>query len=176
MEIDCPSDCTYLQSGREYESRKPLRSGPVLPRTERLWQNDFIQAHSWIFVEMWRVLVESRQRLPEIVDADLQAALEALIQTYRTMEKGIYYESLPSQTYSRELYFGLKSVLESDDQESGLHRLKTGTILDCLTFHKEMGEAVTLPRPRSRAFLDHLQEMYCKTTEGSKTKAGIILP
>lgn len=176
MEIDCPSDCFYLHSGRDYESRKSINAGPALSHTERLWRDEFIIGHSGVFLQMWEAVLRERQRFPELVDSDFLAALEALIQTYQTLDKGIYYESFPSRAIQRELYLSLKTAFESFGQEEELSKLKTGTILDCLTFHKEMGMAKTLPRPKSRAFLDYVEDMYRSSVSNPMEEPRIILP
>jgi len=176
VEIDCPSGCVYLQTGREYESRKGILPSPTSYRTERLWQDEFIVSHTGIFLEMWESILGIRGRYPEIVDADLQAALESLIQTYQTLDKGIYYETLPTGSLPKEIYVALKSVFDSAGQKTELSRLKTGTILDCLNFHKEMGQGMTLSRPRSRVFLDRIEEMYRSTAANPIEEPRILLP
>lgn len=176
VEIDCPSDCVYLQSGRQYESRKSILPDRATDRTERLWEDEFILNHTGIFLEMWESIHDIRERYPEIVDADLQAALESLIQTYQTLDKGIYYETLPLGTVPKEIYVALKSVFHPQERDAELSRLKTGTILDCLNFHKEMGQGVALPRPKSRVFLDQIEKMYRSTTANPVEKPRIFLP
>ncbi len=176
VEIDCPSDCAYLQSGREYESRKSILPGPTTYRTERLWQDEFILSHTGIFLEMWKSILGVRGRYPEIVDADLQAALESLVQTYQTLDKGIYYETLPGGSLQKEIYVALKSVFDSAGQKADISRLKTGTILDCLNFHREMGQGMNLSRPRSRVFLDQIEKMYGSTAANPIEEPRILLP
>lgn len=176
VEIDCPPNCVYLQTGREYERRKSLLPSPEAYRTERLWQDEFILSHTGIFLEMWESILDVRGRFPEIVDADLQAALESLIQTYQTLDKGIYYETLPGGSLQKEIYVGLKSVFDSAGQKTELSGLKTGTILDCLNFHKEMGQGMTLSRPRSRVFLDQIEKMYRSTAANPIEEPRILLP
>jgi hypothetical protein len=74
------------------------------------------------------------------------------------------------------LYLSLKAAFESFGEEAELSKLKTGTILDCLTFHKEMGLAKTRPRPKSRAFLDHIEDMYRSSVSNPMEESRIILP
>ena len=176
VEIDCPSDCIYLWSGREYESRRTLPPGQEAQRTERLWQDEFILSHTGTFVKMWGSIISVRRQFPEIVDSDLQSAVESLIQTYQTLDKGIYYETLPAKSLQKEFYLALKSVFESAERESELSRLKTGTILDCLNFHKEMGQAMVFSRPKSRAFLDRIEEMYRSSASNPVEEPRIVTP
>ena len=178
VEIDCPSDCVYLHVGREYESEKLARSGEMPPRTERLWEQEFINRHYGIFLSLWGVMLDARALFPEMVDSDVQVTLDSLIRTYETMDKGIYYESTPASAVQKNLYRALKAFFESSNQEFDISsgRLKTSTILDCLRFQRELALAIALPRPRSRAFLDHLQDIHARSLPEVREEPRIILP
>ena len=178
VEIDCPSNCVYLHEGREYESKRMMRRGQWVVRTGRLWQDAFINQHYEVFLSLWAIILDERDRFPELVDSDVQMTLDALIQTYETLDKGIYYDSGPPSTIQKSLYSSLKSYLETPDKEFDVshNRLNTSTILDCLRFQKELAAAIVLPRPKSRAFLDHLGEMYSRSASSFREQPKIILP
>jgi hypothetical protein len=178
VEIDCPSDCVYLHVGREYESEKIARSGEMPPRTERLWEHEFISRHYGIFLSVWGIILDERARFPEMVDGDVQMTLDSLIRTYETMDKGIYYDSTPASAVQKNLYRALKAFFESSNQEFDISsgRLKTSTILDCLRFQRELALAIVLPRPKSRAFLDHLQDIHARSFPEVREEPRIILP
>lgn len=178
VEIDCPSDCTYLHEGREYESERIARTGQPPARTPRLWDERFTNRHYGVFLALWRVILSERNRFPELVDMDVQATLDSLVQTYERLDRGIYYESLPSSAVQRSLYLSLKSLLEESNKELDVSRdrLKTETILDCLRFQKELAACVVLPRPKSRVFLDHLEELVSESAPSQIEQPRIILP
>ena len=77
VEIDCPSNCVYLHEGREYESKRMVRKGPWVARTERLWQDAFINQHYQVFLSLWAIILDERHRFPELVDSDVQMTLDA---------------------------------------------------------------------------------------------------
>ena len=58
------------------------------------------------------VITQSRQTQPQLVDGDVIATLDALIQTFETLDKGIYYESTPASSIQKSLYLALKLFLE----------------------------------------------------------------
>lgn len=178
VEIDCPSNCVYLHSGREYESEKIARTGQIPARTPRLWDERFAGRHYGVFLALWKVILSERDRFPELIDIDVQAALDALIQTYETLSRGIYYESLPSPAVQRSLYSALKSLLDEPSKELDVSRdrLKTETILDCLRFQKELAASIVLPRPKSRAFLDHLDGLVSGSELSRVEQPRIVLP
>jgi len=178
VEIDCPSDCRYLHEGREYETGRIARAGQLPRRTARLWDGKFLSQHYRVLYALWRIILEERNRFPELIDTDVQATLDALIQTYETLDRGIYFESLPPSSLQRDLYSALKSLLEASDKELDVstNRLKTETILDCLRFQKELAAEVVLPRPKSRAFLDELQKLAPDSQPAQIEQPRIILP
>jgi hypothetical protein len=179
VEIDCPSSCAYLLEGREYESEKIARTGQMPPRTPRLWDEEFTSRHYQVFLSLWRVILSERNRFPELIDTDVEIALDALIRSYETLSRGIYYESLPASTVQRSLYSALRSLLDEPNKELVVSRdhLRTETILDCLRFQKELAGWVVLPRPRSRVFLDHIESLVSKASPSHPVEEPrIILP
>jgi hypothetical protein len=177
IEIDCPSACSYLQSGRDYESQKASRTVPVLPTTERLWTSEFLSSHSGILYALWEAVLDERSRFPEMVDTDLQQAVQSLIQTYQTLDNGIYYDTEPVSPIPKGIYWAMKSFFEPPvESEIERQRFKTSTILDILTLFLEMGLTVTLPRPRSRAFLDHIDKV-CRNFQMRESESPrLVLP
>jgi hypothetical protein len=104
--------------------------------------------------------------------------LDALIQTYETLSRGIYYESLPSSAIQRSLYSAVKSLLDEPNKELDVSRdrLNTETILDCLRFQKELAASIVLPRPKSRVFLDHLDGLVAGSSSSRVEQPRIVLP
>jgi hypothetical protein len=178
VEIDCPRDCVYLHTGREYESEKLARTLPPPRRTERLWNPRFLQQFNPAILGMAHVITQSRQRLPELVDNDVEVALDALIRTFETLDKGIYYESTPARFAQKDLFIALKLFLEGPTETLRIDqsRLTTGQILDCLRFLQELASVITLPRPKSRAFLDHLEGLTHGSAQEAREESRLILP
>jgi hypothetical protein len=122
--------------------------------------------------------MRSRHLLPELVDSDVQAVLEALIRTFETLNKGIYYDSTPSGLTQKKLYLELKLFLETPGEGIIIdeRRLSTSQILDCLQFLKELSIGITLPRRKSRAFLDHLEGIAHGSAGSDSEESRLILP
>ncbi len=177
VEIDCPSDCAYLRSGREYESEKLARTMPLPHHTARLWENTFLVRYQATLMAASRIVTDTRQTSPDVTDHDLLAAIESLIQTFETLDKGIYYESPPSARSPRNLYENLKAFLggPADPKMIAEHRLTPSEVIDCLQFLKELSWTIVLPRPKSRAFLDHLEGV-AGSSHGISQQSRLILP
>lgn len=178
VEIDCPSNCVYLHAGREYEGAKLARTTLPPQRTERLWKPSFLNAHYPLMMGVSQVIAVERHRSPELADSDVQATFDSLLQTFSTLDKGIYYDFAPERLIQRELYVAVKQFLEGP-AESRLvseSRPTTSQIIDVLQFMKELSAGITLPRPKSRAFLDHLQSVSRDFAQGQPEEPKLILP
>ena len=112
VEIDCPSDCVYLHAGREYESSKLARTALPPRRTERLWEPSFLRANYPLMMGLSQVISVVRRSSPELADSDVQATFDSLLQTFNTLDKGIYYDFAPDRLVQKDLYVALKQFLE----------------------------------------------------------------
>lgn len=158
VEIDCPSDCVYLHSGREYERSRRARLGEAIQLTERLWRRDFQERNMELLMGLWTTIDQSRSEFPSLVDADVREVLERLARTYRTLESGLYYDHVPDTLSQKILYGSLKSLLNERQKPEHLSAStpKTADVLDCLQLNLEMANRSDPSRPRSRDFLDWL--------------------
>ena len=166
VEIDCPADCVYLHSGREYERSRRARLGEGGQLTERLWSRSFQARNRELLAGLWVVIHESRSQSPDLVDGDAREVLERLIRTYRTLESGLYYDHEPDTLSQQALYRSVKSSLERLQKPEDLSAStpKTGDVLDCLQMTLEMANLSDSSRPRSREFLDQLSAMVSEST------------
>ena len=96
VEIDCPADCVYLQSGREYERSRRFEQGDIRQLTEGLWSRAFHGRNAEVLLGLWAAINQYRSQFPSLVDADVREVLEQLARTYRTLESGLYYDHEPT--------------------------------------------------------------------------------
>ena len=181
VEIDCPADCVYLHSGREYERSRRARLGDREPLTARLWDRSFQARNMELLTGLWTTIHESRSQFPDLVDGDVREVLERLARTYRTLEGGIYYDHVPDTLIQKALYGSLKSLLDKrrNPEDLSASTPKTGDVLDCLQMTLEMANLSDLSRPRSREFLDRLATMVSQSSkEPSRLESApkIVLP
>lgn len=178
VEIDCPSNCVYLHAGREYESNKHARTVLPPPRTGRLWEPSFLRAHYPLMMGVSQVIVAVRRNSPELADSDVQATFDALLQTFNTLDKGIYYDSAPERLIQRELYQALKEFFDrpAESRVIAEARPTTRQILDALQFMKELSAEIILPRPKSRAFLDHIEGIARDFARNQAEEPKLIVP
>ena len=92
VEINCPSDCSYLRSSQIYPPASVQRQRDrdlrfLIPLLERMTE----QQHELVFL-MQNFLRNDRPDAPGIGDDDVAHAARALAETYETASRGIIYE------------------------------------------------------------------------------------
>ncbi|MDD5543936.1 MAG: hypothetical protein PHX83_12250 [Acidobacteriia bacterium] len=177
MEIDCPITCPYLREGYDYGHNKSSAETPA-PTSEvkRSFDHRFIVANEPFLLQQWQVIWETYQSLTQIHDSDILNALIALQKTYETLDKGLYYDSKPEQGLQQILYTKLKEAIDKamshpDAQKS---HMKLSTVLDCLTFQRQLVEVQNAGRPLGRRFLLQLQDVFGRTTQAPQAGPGQI--
>jgi hypothetical protein len=119
VEIDCPSDCVWLEGahapgwdGRETERRRDARRfGPYLQRLNRE-QTD-------LFFLSLVGLTALRGRRRDLDDALLSAAVAALRKTVETRQRGILYEHQAEDLRAQGLILELRELFEARGEDDG---------------------------------------------------------
>jgi len=173
VSIDCPFECPYLQQSRERE-RKELDPKDFPYKEIRVNEED-INENSSLLVEAAQSLIEAAAETPGAVDRDVRDALEALIQTYRTLESGLYYETAPEPAPARSVARGVRESLEQFEErrESDLAPLRNADVVKGLVFLLRIALDWDNGRPKGRAFLHFLRNHF---QAGSAPHSGLIVP
>src|SRR5262245_10081423 len=112
VQIQCPSDCTWLASAREHPAavlvRRQQRDVGALVRVMR----DFSERQSQI---LFLVASFLRDYVPSdlqgLIDADVAEAASSLAATFETAARGVIYEHRPASLPAERLVTALKAVL-----------------------------------------------------------------
>jgi hypothetical protein len=112
VQIQCPSDCTWLASAREHPPsivvRRHQRDLGVVVQATR----DFNERQSQIFVLVASFLLQyAPPDLHSVIDEDVADAVAALASTYETAARGVIYEHRPASLPAERLATELKRVL-----------------------------------------------------------------
>ena len=160
--IDCPADCQYLVSAHRYEAER--RQPPdelAFPKVEI--DRRFLREKQTLVTGLSVFLVRMAAEDRDVRDADLLAALEALAQSYQTLEAGLYYEQAPAGSAAQRVAAALKQYLEQYSQEQQKQAgssLRPGDILRALVFLRRWGQVEGNGRLLSRRFLDFLRAQF----------------
>lgn len=179
--IDCPSDCPYLLSARRYEveHRQSFAAGEIaFPDTEVTL--DLIRRNQAALSGIGLTILKAAQENRTVCDPEVLGALDALAQTCRTLESGIYFERPPDAPVPRALYGKLTEFLDAfkkeEAQQTGFSRLKNSDVFRLIVFFLRIGRRESNGRPRSHAFLDFLRAQFPAHTEEQRESPRIIVP
>src|SRR5262249_43525801 len=113
-------------------------------------------------------------------DPDVLAALSGLAATYKTLQSGLLYESIPEIPVHRELYLTLSQFLSEIKQkatDSGeAAALNDAAILQVPVFLYRMGLMRSNGRPRLRRFIEFLRGQLPQAEELKREDPRIIVP
>ena len=161
VEIDCPSSCVYLKTGRSYESEtKPL--DPDVVARARSFRPNFVSEYGPVLEIIGRAVAEERQQSPWMVDQDVMEVYRSLGATMKTLSSGIHYESLPEGPARIAMFRTLKAILDRmmSPTDSQQRTLRVSEVLEVLDFLFLSVAANSSGRPRSRQYLDWLSAMF----------------
>jgi len=181
VSIDCPSGCPHLIAARRYEAenRKPVPP-EEFPYSEIEVPVDFIYGRWSVIAGIAASILAFQVQNREINDGIARTALEALAETYRTLETGIYYERPPELSLSRALYANIAEFFQEFRKQeagrTGVQSLKDSDILRLLVFLLRVMKQETNGRPRSRAFLDFLGAKFPLAESAAPEGSRIIMP
>ncbi|HWZ84063.1 MAG TPA: hypothetical protein VNW47_15645 [Terriglobales bacterium] len=160
--LECPSDCPYLLQAREHEKprdRSQIDQAALFPDVEI--GDQFIYEHEHLLVGLSFALAKSARANRTLADRDLIAALTSLAKSYETLVNsslivGQRTTNLDQQAIATEIENLIKEYRETEQQHTGLSRLRDSDLLKALVFLVRLGLARTSGRPKSRAFVDFL--------------------
>jgi hypothetical protein len=96
LEIDCPDDCQYLESGRRHEVELHGRYY-TSPDPVRQQRNHKILSQFAEFISRLEYLLgDERHGSRDFTDRDAAAAVDLVLETLRTEQKGVLYERTSS--------------------------------------------------------------------------------
>ena len=162
MTLSCPLECEYLQEAHRRE--KPIEiSERQLANADIVVSEEFLRNHEELLMFSMYALVQGSLRTPGAVDTDMVAALEALIQTHRTLESGLLYETRAENTVAariqRSFEDSLKDYEKVRHERERLSPARNAEILAILVFLHRLAQQNQNGRPRGRMYVDLLRQM-----------------
>jgi hypothetical protein len=166
--IDCPLDCVYLHDAHQHE--KPLAIDPALtPNRDIRVTEEFLHESEILLAFLAVSVFEGVLETPGATDWDVREAFDALIATWRTLQSGLYYETLPANTYAasiaKHVRAKIEEVREKEAEERGVSSITDSAILGILAFLQRLEYSNNNGRKRSRAFIDFLRGFYAPSDQ-----------
>jgi hypothetical protein len=181
ISVDCPLDCEYLEEARRHDKPQPIDES-LIPNRDIAVSERFLQEHEPLLAFLGQALAGAAFAGSGTIDYDVREALEALVRTYRTLQSGVYYESLPPNPLAASVYGMVQQALaeyrQRETQQLGVSRTRDADVLGVLVFLQRVEMDRNNGRRRGRAFLDTLRQFYSpEPAEPSGSSASpLILP
>ena len=177
--VTCPLECEYLGDAHRHEKPVPVDRSKVpnqdIKITERL-----LEENMELLTFLSAALAGHALETPGMSDHDVRDALEALIQTYRTLQSGLYYESRPENAVASGLFTRMQRAVDdfrAAEEEKGLARTRDSDVLGMWVFLQRLGLDQNNGRPRGRAFIHQLHRFQRDATSSADaTASSLILP
>ena len=113
VSIDCPTYCTFLMQSRDYDFRRRTLDRNQLPFSHTVIPDSFLAENEKLLTALSYAICRSAQNQPQLVDSDVIASTQALAETHRTLQSGLYYEQRPTSALRRDLYGTLELSLKN---------------------------------------------------------------
>ena len=177
--VSCPLGCEYLRDARKHEKATPL-DAEQLPNRDIRVSEELLEDNQELLEFLGLTLAAAALETPGAVDRDLRDALAALIRTYRTLQTGIYYETLPENALAAKIFRAVEDAVgEFRRQETnrlGMAKTRDADLLGLLVFLQRLELDRNNGRPRGRAFLDLLRGLQPESSGGESDSSPIVLP
>jgi len=166
--VDCPLECTYLQEAHEHE-RPPELDPSTIPNQDIAVTEEFLHSNEVLMAVLSIALFEGALKTPGATDWDVRDALDALVKTYRTLQSGIFFETVPENKFAAAIAATVRDKLadltKREIEARGSSSIRDATVLGVLAFLQRLEFSRNNGRKRSRAFLDFLRGFYIPPSE-----------
>jgi hypothetical protein len=164
--VDCPLDCAFLRDAHEHE-RLPELDPATIPNQDISVTEEFLHNNEVLLAFLSMAVFDGALKSPGITDYDVREALDALVKTYRTLQSGLVYETVPENRFAATITATVREKLEDlkkrEIEAVGSSSLRDATVLGALAFLQRLEYSRNNGRRRSRAFLDFLKGFYVPT-------------
>ena len=135
--LDCPLDCVYLLESRDRE-RRPGLDPAKFPHNEIRITDNFLRENEELLTATARFVLTAAFQTPGAVDRDVRDALDAMIRTHKTLDSGVYYQTVPQSPLAASIVAGIQQQLEEfrqqEAQRTGVTRIRDNDVLGVLVF------------------------------------------
>jgi hypothetical protein len=163
-----------------HRREKPVSAEPTAPSYPEIEvTEERLAANEELLMFCIYTLVEASLRTPGAIDSDLVAALESLIETHRTLESGLVYETRSRNALAAEIQRiftrSLEDYTKRRQSDDPLRPVRNSDVLAILVFLHRFGQLNQNGRPRGRMFIDLLRHMAPDEVRVPEQPSSIII-
>ena len=164
--------------GARHEKPIPVSEAQLAANSDIAVSEELLSEHEELLLFCIYALVQAAVRTSGAIDNDVIAALEAVIQTHRTMSSGLFYETKPenmvASAVQRSFAASLADYQKLRSEREPLSPVRDSTVLAILVFLHRIGQQNQNGRPRGRMFVDLLRQMTPEASVEERAPSIII--
>jgi len=182
LEIDCPESCPYLKAGRQRDSEDYARHLRSLGHAVQERNQRILRDSQNVVAHLEYTLSRERMASRDLTDEDVARAVDLLLETYRTEDKGVLYEKTSDNLRVEPLRRELRKVVESfrnpeGEQQKGIvdpksTRLQLGAAIECLEFIQSLVRAYLEDKRSTTGYIDFLARVIPR----EEKRSSLIMP
>jgi hypothetical protein len=176
--VSCPLDCEFLRDARKHERSAPI-DAEQLPNRDIPVSEHLLDDRQELLEFLGKTLVTAALDTPGAVDSDLRDALAALIRTYRTLQTGIYYQTLPDNAVAARICRAVDQAVgqfrQAETERLRMTKTRDADLLSLFVFLERLALDRNNGRPRGRAFLDLLRGLQPESATGASDSSPLVL-
>ncbi len=157
--VSCPLDCPFLRQAHEREKGGHL-DPKTMPNADIQIPGKFLEENGEILELLARSFFHASMQTAGAIDYDVREAMESLIQTYRTLQSGIYYEAQPQNPLAADICRFIKQAIAKFGEN---RKIRDAAILGALIFLQRIELNQNNGRKKGRAFIDLLRKFFPET-------------
>jgi len=165
-------------------ARKPRAGAPPRHRPEsfpykdiRITEN-FLKENEELLTAAARFVLGASFQAPGAIDRDAREALDALVRTYKSLESGVYYETMPQSPLAASIVSAVQQSItqfrQEETQRSGLTRTRDADVLGVLVFLLRMALDEDNGRKYCKRFL-HTLYLHFQPESAAPSQSPLIV-
>ena len=165
--INCPLSCPYLQEARLHEKLLPWDPATA-PNADIDVPEYFLRQHNELMLYFGIGLFAGVAESGSAVDSDIREALDSLTRTYRSLNSGIVYESLPVNPFAATVHKVMQNHIHNYQaklKESGKPELRDAVVLAILVVYQRIALSNNNGRAKGRVFIGFLGQQFSEIAE-----------
>src|SRR5438309_5818594 len=178
--VSCPLDCEYLQEAHRREKPADFDFSKM-PNQDIQVTEEFLAKNEELVMGLGNALAVAALHTDGVIDYDVREALDSLIRTFRTLQSGVLYESLPTNPLAANVYRLVQDAIDKfrteETQRLGMSKTRDADVLGGLVFLQRLEFDRNNGRKLGRAFLGFLGGFYQSARGAAEPPASsLILP
>lgn len=179
IEIGCPESCPYLQRGRRRELDQTYsRHLDSLEPEQRKKAVRVLSEHETVVSLLELLVAEERRTTRDLSDAALAEALDLLLATLQTEDKGVLYERTSNNPHVDHLRRRLQETVHSCryPKQPSQQRLPLSHAVECLELLSGLVEGHRKGGYPSKSYVEFLARNMPRMPNSAAAGSRIIIP